>query len=199
MANIDAGKHLARWRFVRGELERAYEELLQLLNDDASTQDLLHGYLRAKRLSAQAYQSLMLASIPDHVAAWDAVRKSVGHALEERYSGLLPAWALKVPYGSDTHRTLFCLLAERRGEPVPADYLRVVAADAVHAERRVRELREIGLNVVAAKAQGYDSYTLTGFDVNMTVIPTIAVNHIRANKTLSDKESRRLQDIARLK
>lgn len=197
MTGIDAAKHLTKWRSSRGELKRSYEELLQLLNEDSSTQDLLHGYLRAKRLSAQAFQSLMLASIPDHRAAWEAVRKSVGHALVARYSGLLPEWALRVPYGSDTHRTLFCLLAEWRGEPVSADYLRVVAADAVHAERRVRELREIGLNVVAAKAHGYDSYTLTSFDVNLAVAQTIAVNHIRANKALPDRESKRLQDVAK--
>jgi hypothetical protein len=199
MTDIDAAKYLARWRSSRGELKRSYEELLQLLDEDASAQDLVHGYLRAKRLSALAYQSLMLASIPDHRAAWDAIRRSVGQALEEQYSGLLPDWALKVPYGSDTHRTLFCILAERRGEPVSADYLRVVTADAVHAERRVRELREIGLDVVAAKVHGYDSYTLTSLDVSAAVVPTIAVNHIRANKSLSDQECKRLQDIAKSK
>ncbi|MEU4692396.1 hypothetical protein [Actinoplanes sp. NPDC023714] len=199
MTSFEAAQQLEKWRSAKKELKRSYEELLALLDDESSTQDLLHGYLRAKRLSAVAFQSLMLASIPDHRAAWDAIRKSVGQALDERYSGLLPDWAIKVPYGSDTHRMLFCILAEHRGEPVSADYLRVVAADAVHAERRVRELREIGLDVVAAKANGRDSYTLTSFDVDLDVIPTIAVNHIRAYKGIPETEKKRLQDIARRK
>jgi hypothetical protein len=167
----------------------------RLLDGDSPIQDLLDAYLRTKRLSARAYQSLILGSIPDHGAAWAAVRQSIEQGIRERYSGLLPEWALKVPYGSTTHQQLFCILLDRRGGPVPADYLRIVTGDAVHAERRVRELRELGLDVVATKSSGDDTYSLASADVDLGVVPTIVGNNIRANKKIPDAERRELQDV----
>ncbi|MGY1709128.1 hypothetical protein ACI8AC_06410 [Geodermatophilus sp. SYSU D00758] len=192
---VNSSKHDATWRSLRGELHTAYEDMSRLLDGDSRIQDLLDAYLRTKRLSARAYQSLILESIPDHGAAWVAVRQSVEQGIQERYAGLLPEWALKVPYGSATHKQLFCILLDRRGGPVSADYLRIVTADAVHAERRVRELRELGLDVVATKSSGDDTYSLASADVDLGVVPTLVGNNIRANKKIPDAERRELQDI----
>ncbi|MGY1784687.1 hypothetical protein [Geodermatophilus sp. SYSU D00698] len=185
----------ASWWRLRGELKTAYEDLVQLLGDESRFQDLLDAYLKTKRLSATAYQALILRSIPDHSMTWAAVRQSLDQGIRERFAGLVPDWALKVPYGSKTHEQLFCILIDRRGEQVPADYLRIVTADAVHAERRVRELRELGLGVVALKSGGEDAYSLKSADVDLSVVPTIVANQIRANKKISESERRALQEI----
>ncbi|WP_432520607.1 hypothetical protein [Kineococcus sp. SYSU DK006] len=189
-------QHNAHWQAQRPELINAYGELTALIEANASSQDLLDAYLRMKRLSASVFQSLLLASIPDHGAAWVAVRQSVEQRMQEKYAGLLPEWALKVPYGSAVHKQLFCILIDRQGAPVPGDYLRIVTADAVHAERRVRELRELGLDVIAAKASGNDTYSLDSARVNLAVVPTIVVNTVRANKKITEEERKRLQAIA---
>src|SRR5207247_1102148 len=58
------------------------------------------------------------------------------------------------------HRDLFAYLSMRVGESVPAAMLRVLTGDAVHTERRARELRDLGLDVEAARSGGADAYVL---------------------------------------
>ncbi|MEU6741911.1 hypothetical protein [Streptosporangium sandarakinum] len=178
----------AKWIKMKPELLDAYSMLVAQLKSSNSSQDLLDAYLAAKRLAADAYQALLRSNIPDHEASWKTVRQTLEYEMNRRYGSVLPEWALKVPYNSVTHQELFALLAERIGESVPADFLRIVTADAVHAERRVRELRELGLDIVSAKVADADTYTLTSFEVNVAYVHSIAANTIKANKKISSKE-----------
>jgi hypothetical protein len=63
--------------------------------------------------------------------------------------------------------------------------LRVVTGDSVHTERRVRELRELGLDVQTSKDSGYDYYTLGSLDVDTSFVPVIVANLIKRDGGLS--------------
>ncbi|MEV0971239.1 hypothetical protein [Microtetraspora glauca] len=182
----------AQWSRLRPELLDAYSTLIDQLRESASHQDLLDAYLAAKRVSAIAYQALLRANIPKQDTAWQTVRQTLDYEMDREYAHVLPDWARKIPYNSRTHQELFSLLAERLGEPVPADYLRVIAADAVHAERRVRELRELGLPVVTAKVAEADTYTLGSLDLDKSYIHSIARNTIKSNKNIPEEEKKHL-------
>ncbi len=183
---------MEKWLRQRPELVDAYSELVEQLKNSASHQDLLDAYLTAKRASAVAFQSLLRANIPKQETAWHTIRHTLEYEMDREYGRVLPDWATKIPYSSRTHQELFSLLADRLGEPVPADYLRVITADAVHAERRVRELRELGLPVIPAKVADSDTYTLRSLELDKSYIHSIARNTIKANKNIPDSERQRL-------
>ena len=46
------------------------------------------------------------------------------------------------------------------GEPVSANELRMLTGDAVHTERRARELRDLGYQLTAKHVAGSDVYVL---------------------------------------
>lgn len=184
-----------QWNHLRPNLLDAYSILVEQLKGSTSNQDLLDAYLAAKRLSATAYQALLRANIPDQDTAWQTVRHTLAYEMDREYGHVLPDWARKIPYNSRTHQELFSLLAERLGQPVPGDYLRVVTADAVHAERRVRELRELGLPVVPAKVAEADTYTLRSLEIDKSYIHSIATNTVKANKSIPEAEKKRLLSV----
>ncbi|MEU0564753.1 hypothetical protein ABZ297_05035 [Nonomuraea sp. NPDC005983] len=186
-----------QWKRLRPDLLDAYSTLVEQLKGSTSHQDLLDAYLAAKRLSAAAYQALLRANIPDQETAWQTVRHTLEYEMEREYGHLLPDWARKIPYNSRTHQELFSLLAERLGQAVPGDYLRVVTADAVHAERRVRELRELGLPVVSAKMAETDTYSLRSVEIDKSYIHSIVTNTVKANRSIPEAEKKHLLSLVR--
>ncbi len=65
-----------------------------------------------------------------------------------------------------------------------AAFLRMVTADSVHAERRIRELRELGIDIRTSKENGFDFYILGSLNVDVSFVPSIVGNQIKKNKTL---------------
>lgn len=182
----------ARWTESAIAVADLYDHLAQLIRTSSSVQDLTDQYLASKRAGAVAFQNLLRSRIPDHDTEWLTVRNTIAYEMTRRYSDDLPEWALRVPYGSSLHRELFSLLLERVGDSVAADYLRIITGDAVHAERRVRELRELGLSVSPTSAAGTDSYRLASDAVDLRFVPRIVANTIKSRKLPKDVEARLL-------
>ncbi|MER6380705.1 hypothetical protein ABT274_12070 [Streptomyces sp. NPDC001127] len=158
----------------------------QLTTEQESPQNLVDAYLFAKRTLAEAMQELLRSQLPASTAdTFSELRDQLGRLISQRYADAIPEKYLKVPYGSRTHEELFSVLLQRRGEPVEASVLRIITADSVHTERRMRELRELGLDIQAAKAQGVDVYTLRSLELDPGMIPSIVRNLIRQDKRLS--------------
>ncbi|WP_405018426.1 hypothetical protein OHV05_16875 [Kitasatospora sp. NBC_00070] len=160
----------------------------QLSEPDASPQDLIDAYLFAKQVLAESMQALLRDQLPESCPAFRELRERLSETLTEQFGGRIPAKYLKVPYGTRIHEELFSILLQRAGEPVPAMMLRIIAADSVHAERRMRELRELGLDIHAGKAQGTDVYTLCSLEIDPSLTPSIIGNLIKKDKSLPKQE-----------
>ncbi|MEU6786996.1 hypothetical protein ABZ912_48065 [Nonomuraea angiospora] len=174
------------WNRLKPDTQLAVDKLLGQLQAGTSTQDLLDSYLYAKKLLAESMQAFIRIGIEERNETFHDLRKQLHEEIRRRYDGRVPEKYLKVPYGSRVHEELFTLLLQRRGTHVQADLLRVVTADSVHTERRIRELRELGMDIHSSNENGHDVYTLRSLDIDTSFIPTIVGNLIKKDKRLPE-------------
>lgn len=180
------------WNRLRIEAAVAVKELLEQLEVGESAQDAFDTYLRAKSVTAEAMQARMRQHLPERCDTFHDLRERLGAEIIRRYKDAIPEKYLRVPYGSRTHEELFSVLLDNRGTPVPAARLRIVTADSVHTERRTRELRELGLDIDATKANGDDVYTLRSLEIDTEKIRSIVRNNVEKDKKkLPAKERQR--------
>jgi len=182
------------WNRLKPDTIHAVRELLAQLYEDGAGQDLLDSYLYAKRLLADSMQALIRMDLPSRCETFHEMREDLREEISRRYDGRIPAAYLTVPYGSRVHEELFTILLERQGQPVSAALLRVVTADSVHAERRTRELRELGFQISTGKANGSDVYTLESLELDTSMVPTI-VKNIRRDKKITQAEEHALTEV----
>ncbi|MBG6217015.1 hypothetical protein IWX75_001469 [Arthrobacter sp. CAN_A6] len=181
--------HQQSWNSLKPDSLYAVEQLRdQLAAPAESLQDIVDAYLIAKRSLAESMQALLRESLPEKCATFHDLREQLANALFARYGGRVPGRYLKVPYGTRVHEELFTILLEHQGRPVPAMMLRIISADSVHTERRMRELRELGLNINAGKAQGVDVYTLESLEIDISLLSAIPKNLINQDKSLQTPE-----------
>jgi hypothetical protein len=179
----------ADWNRLRPAAEHALVALLQQVQQDASAQDLLDSYLYAKRLLAESMQAKIRAGLPAVRETFSGLRERLHEIMVERYGDRIDARYLAVPYGSRVHEELFAILLQRLGQPVTAVLLRVVTNDSVHTERRLRELRELGLDIETQQEGGADTYCLRSLEINPGMIPKIIVNNLRDKRAApADRE-----------
>ncbi|MFI2606523.1 hypothetical protein [Kitasatospora sp. NPDC018619] len=173
----------ADWRRLKPDTALAVKGVLkQLEQDEDDPQNILDVYLYAKRLLAESMQALVRTTLPPECEAFRDLRAQLAGRMEEEYGGRIGKRYLTVPYGSRTHEELFSMLLQRQGKPVEAALLRVVTKDSVHTERRTRELRELGLDIVTGHEGGIDVYTLKSLALDTSLIPTIIKNNLRDKK-----------------
>lgn len=182
------------WNNLKEATKLAVTHLLDQLKSETSTQDLLDSYLYAKRLLAESMQAFIRVSLTEPNETFGKLRKQLQTAINDRYAGQIPDRYLKVPYGSRVHEELFTILLQRQGIPVQAALLRVVTGDSVHTERRVRELRELGLDIHTSKESGYDYYTLGSLNINTSFVPAIVANLIKSDRALLPAQKKTLLD-----
>ncbi|MFD5511379.1 hypothetical protein ACFWIB_26900 [Streptomyces sp. NPDC127051] len=189
----------ADWHRLKPDTALALEGVLDLLKssgaqDDA--QNLLDAYLYAKRLLAESMQALVRSDLPAESETFRNLRAQLAARMTEEYGGRIPARYLTVPYGSRTHEELFSMLLGRFRQPVSAALLRVVTRDSVHTERRTRELRELGLDIVPSREGGSDVYTLRSLELDTSMIATIITNNLR-DKKASEQEKKTVAAVLR--
>lgn len=182
------------WSRLRPEAARSVELLADALTQsDVTPQDLVDSYLYAKRVLAGAMQAFLRDRLPEAgIETFRDLREQIRTIMFGNYSHHIPARYLRVPYGSRVHSELFAVLFQRLGEPVEASFLRIVTADSVHTERRTRELRELGLNISAAKSNGIESYTLCSLDVDASFVPSLISKNLREDNRLRAADRERL-------
>ncbi|WP_433465293.1 hypothetical protein [Spirillospora sp. CA-128828] len=176
------------WNRLKPDAELAVQELHTQLSSSRSPQDLIDSYLYAKRLLAEAMQAFVRIDLDGRNETFHDLRARLQKEMLDRYSNLLPDRYLKLPYGTRVHEELFTLLLQRLGQPVQAAFLRIVTADSVHAERRIRELRELGIDIRTSKENGYDFYMLGSLNIDVSFLSTIVGNKIKKDKSLEETE-----------
>lgn len=172
---------------MRSDAKFAVRDLHDQLDSGfEDSQELFAGYIFTKRILADFMQALIRSQISaSDIDRYNQILARVKSLLTDSYEGKVPDKYLKVPYGSAIHAELYAVLYRRRGEPVEADLLRIITADSVHTERRTRELRELGIDILASKPGAVNAYTLQSLEIDRSKLGAIVANHIRADKSLS--------------
>ncbi|OPG04678.1 hypothetical protein B1R27_24315 [Streptomyces sp. GKU 895] len=180
---------LEAWRLLKPNTEFAVKELsLALENPDESPAALLETYLFAKRALAQSMQMLLRSQLPDSCVEFYELRARIQDEMHSRFSEHVPEQYLKVPYGTKANEELFAVLHRGLGSPVDNALLRAINADDVHTERRIRELRELGLDITSTTVNGRQHYTLGSLELDGSRIRELVVKAIGKSKVLSEKE-----------
>ncbi|AWK09570.1 hypothetical protein DDQ41_12305 [Streptomyces spongiicola] len=186
------------WQRLKPDTQFAVKELSSTLEEpNESPAAVLDAYLFAKRALAQSMQFLLRSQLPAASrAAFHEVRARIQDELHSRFSGRVPDQFLRVPYGTTANEELFAVLHQEIGSPVDSARLRTVNADDIHTERRIRELRELGLDVTSAKVNGHQYYILDSLELDSARIRDLVVKAIRNSKALSKPQKDEL--VARL-
>ncbi|MEV6889372.1 hypothetical protein [Kribbella sp. NPDC051137] len=179
-----AGKDPEReWEHLRPDALLAIRGLADSLEaGDLPAQELLDLYVYSKRVVAEVMGARFDMEFPGMSPEFHRLREELSEAMVSRYGDSVPAAYLAVPYGSKVHEKLFHILLQRFNTEVPAELLRVPTRDSVHTERRVRELRELGLDIDTKKLSGIDTYKLCSLSLDFSVIPKIIFNTARDKK-----------------
>ena len=146
----------ASWRNARADL--GYVDAVLATETDA--EHAVTAYLAAKTRLADHFQSLLLSSFDTEAAPIVRTCEEIAQLLRLRVGHLVPGALLKVGGYGRTHQVLLSYLTVCSPDQVSADRLRVLTAEQVHTERRVRELRDLGYDVRAVKAAGQNQYRL---------------------------------------
>lgn len=96
----------------------------------------------------------------------DHTRNQVAARMKELFPGEADA-LLKIPRYGWAQRVILELLAQNVGRPVPATRIRTLLNEQVHAERRMRELRELGFEIAPHQQKGKTHYQLAGLDPDL--------------------------------
>ncbi|KQO97674.1 hypothetical protein [Leifsonia sp. Leaf264] len=180
------------WNQNRHRAAEATDLLSEVLSDaNAPTPRLISAYLDAKRQLALAFQQLAEDSFED-----DGRFAELKTGLEATMGVLFPQVPLKYRtvrgYGR-THALLYAYLCARQGEEVSVDELRVLTGDAIHTERRTRELRGLGLRIDAYSNGGLSIYLLRDSHPAAHQGALVQVKrNIREDKTVDEQDRRRL-------
>ena len=126
----------------------------------ADFERLTDGYLELRRTLASQFRELAHETLEIDADALSQIRDRVTLEMQRRYSEALPEGYLSVRGYGGVRIILYGYLLLHDGRSVPASRLRVLTGDQVHTERRVRELRDLGLAIDSAHSGGEDHYRL---------------------------------------
>ena len=152
--------------FVR-EATESLEYLTSLLESGADLERVIDGYLEARRLLAKTFRNLAQAHLEPLNPVLDGVRMKVEGRMSELYGGRIPQQYLTLRKYGATHQLLAAYMFRQTGRPVSASRLRLLTGDQVHTERRVRELRDLGLSIEAGRVAGENQYILASQEPNV--------------------------------
>jgi len=182
------------WHSLRRDSLSRLHTLESLLDDpEMDPHDGLAAYLDAKASLAAAFMVLLRERLSEGPEVFASVCRQVSDQLRVAYSGLLPDRYLGVLGFGAVHVNLYCYLARRVEHAVPVSVLRVLTGDAIHTERRVRDLRDLGLDVRATRDGGTDAYILMNASPDVHEgARRLAVRNVRGDRQLSATDRERL-------
>ncbi|GGX44975.1 hypothetical protein [Streptomyces fructofermentans] len=182
----------AAWGRHKPSTKFAVDELATLLGAaDESAEAVFSAYLFAKKDLARSMQELLRATLPLSRPGFEELRSRVRESLQERFGDRIPEKYLAVPYDSVACQDLFGLLRENMGKPVDTAVLRALNADDVHTERRIRELRELGLRIDSVKRDGVGCYLLASLDLDPAQMSALVAKAIK-KASLTEAEQKQL-------
>ncbi|MUU70537.1 hypothetical protein [Pseudarthrobacter sp. GA104] len=187
---------MTNWKQERHAAQEEVEALAVLLRDEDTTdRRLIAGYLEAKRVLARAFEQLAVEKYSDN-SHLESAKIMIEHAMRSTFTQI-PEKYLRVSGFSRVHAMLLAYLVPRVGTAVYADELRMLTGDAVHTERRARDLRDLGFALLASDHPGGQAYTLVdSVPAAQTAAVILIHRNIRQDKTLSENSRARLLRLA---
>ncbi|MFF0149140.1 hypothetical protein [Amycolatopsis sulphurea] len=182
------------WRRLKPSTAFAVDALRSsLAGQDTSPASIIDAYLFAKRTLARSMQELLRAQLPDSSrAAFRRLRKNVETELKSRFSDRVPDQYLNPLYGTKANEELFAVLHAEIGCHIDIARLRTVNGDDVHTERRIRELRELGLKITATSVNGNQHYMLHSLDLDSSKFGNLVEKSINRSTSLSKEKKEEL-------
>ncbi len=173
-----------RWPQLRSAALDALSTLGVLLGErDPDEARLIAAYLEAKRALARAFEALGQERYRGDVSLGH-IKREIEQYMVTTYRGL-PAKYLVVRGFGRSHELLAAHLTARVGVEVSAAELRILTGDAIHTERRTRELRDLGLALDARVSGGINMYVLQSTTVDLARAAAVQVaKNIRGDKSL---------------
>lgn len=155
-------EHLRR---LEQEVSFFGREVSRLLDDSSpDIETLLDRYLEMRTNTAEAVRGVTDAWL--HRSSWrlEAVIERVESELRSRFADVIPLEAVHIGGYRGIRLVLYEYLAIHLGAPVSVPRLRALTGDQVHTERRLRELRDLGLQLEAVHSSGKHQYILVSED-----------------------------------
>ena len=137
---------------VSVELRKALESLelftelvrSQTGRPEVEFERLLDGYLEARRSLAKQFCLVAQRYLLRGDSLLETTRKRIEEQMVKVFRGRIPEKYLVVHGYTSVQPILLQYLAQHVGNPVRSSKLRVLTADQIHTERRVRDLRDLG-------------------------------------------------------
>jgi hypothetical protein len=178
----------ADWTRLRTTALDAVATLGELLADPAAEdRRLIVAYLDTKQALADAFEALAVERYFDPAVLGD-VKLAIEATMHAAYSGL-PEKYLRVRGFGTSHARLLAYLCRSPGAHVSAAELRILTGDAVHTERRARDLRDLGFDVVWRHTGGSDVYILTSSQPDLhAAARSLVAKNIQKDRSLREAE-----------
>lgn len=157
---------------------------------DSTTDDrrLIAGYLQAKRTLSAMFEAFSVAKYAN-ASVIEEAKGAIQGDMARRYPGLPPKYLRVRGYGA-SHARLLAYLVQRVGLEVAAGELRMLTGDAVHTERRARELRDLGFKLDARHMAGNDVYVLGSSEPDLGAAAAYLVTkNVKDDNSLSEQEA----------
>jgi hypothetical protein len=184
----------AELRKSRDSLE-LFTELVksQIDRPEAEFERLLDGYLEARRSLARQFCLVAQRYLLRGGTLLETMRKRIEERMTELFGNRVPEKYLIVHGYTSVQPILLQYLAQHVGKPVRSSKLRILTADQIHTERRVRDLRDLGFDVEWKKVADEDQYVLKSVEPDLHAAATMQVRkNIRDDKKLAKQEKERL-------
>jgi|HubBroStandDraft_4_1064222.scaffolds.fasta_scaffold30044_4 hypothetical protein len=186
---------------VSAELRKSLEDIelfaelvrSQVDRTEVEFERLLDGYLEARRSLAR--QFCLVAQ--RHLLRGDSLLETTRKRIEQRMTELcgkgIPEKYRLVHGYTSVQPILLQYLAQHVGNPVRSSKLRVLTADQIHTERRVRDLRDLGFQVEWKKVSDDDQYVLVSLEPDLGAAAALQLRkNIKDDKKLAKLEKDRL-------
>ena len=186
---------------VSAELRKSLESLelftglvrSQVDRPEVEFERLLDGYLEARRSLSKQFCLVAQRYLLRGDSLLETTRKRMELRMAEMYVGRIPEKYLAVHGYKSVQPILLQYLAQHVGNPVRSSKLRVLTADQIHTERRVRDLRDLGFHVEWKKVADDDQYVLKSVEPDLDAASMLQVRkNIRDDKKLARVEKDRL-------
>lgn len=189
---------------VSAELRKSLEDIelfaglvrSQVDRTEVEFERLLDGYLEARRSLAKQFCLVAQRHLLRGDSLLETTRKRIEQRMAEIYDDRIPAKYKAVHGYTSVQPIILQYLAQHAGNPVRSSKLRVLTADQIHTERRVRDLRELGFDVEWKKVSDDDQYMLASAEPDLDRAAALQVRkNIREDKKLDKSGKDRLFSI----
>jgi hypothetical protein len=186
---------------VSAELRKSLEDIelfaqlvrSQIDKPEVEFERLLDGYLDSRRSLARQFCLVAQRYLLRGDSLLETTRSRIEQTMTDLYGDRIPERYRVVHGYSSVQPILLQYLAQHAGNPVRSSKLRILTADQIHTERRVRDLRDLGFQVEWKKVSDDDQYVLTSIEPDLKAAAALQVRkNIKEDKKLAKPERERL-------